>query len=222
MEDTKRYLFNAMSTPTPLTKGQRTRAEIVRRSAELMNRQGFIAAPVAAVVEATGIQKGGLYRHFESREALAFEALDYAVAQIRDRLLAGMQGHRDACDQLLGMLGAYDGAGDDVPFAGGCPIMNSAIESDHAHPALRARAQAAMAAWHELLVRTVKAGLRKGEIRTGVDAQQTATAFIACIEGGVMLTHLYGDPAYMRAARRHLEDHIALALRAPPSTRSPR
>ena len=28
---------------------------------------------MAAVVEATGIQKGGLYRHFESREALTYE-----------------------------------------------------------------------------------------------------------------------------------------------------
>jgi len=67
-----------------------------------------------------------------------------------------------------------------------------------------------------------KAGLRKGEIRVGVDAQQTATAFIACIEGGVMLSHLYGDPAYLRAARRHLEDHVARALRPPPLTRSSR
>jgi AcrR family transcriptional regulator len=199
-----------------LTKGQRTRAEIVRRSAELMNRQGFIAASVAAVIEATGIQKGGLYRHFESREALAFEALDYAVVQVRDRLLAGMQGHRNTCDQLLGMLAAYDDTGDEVPFAGGCPIMNSATESDHAHPGLRVRAQAAMGAWHDLLVRTLKAGLRKGDIRAGVDARQTATAFIACVEGGVMLTHLYGDPAYLRAARRHLEGHVASALRPQP------
>ena len=206
-----------MANPsTPLRKGQRTRAEIVRRSAELMNRQGYLAAPVAAVIEATGIQKGGLYRHFESREALAFEALDYAVAQIRDRLLGAMRGRANACDRLLGMLGAYGEDGADVPFAGGCPIMNSAIESNHAHAGLRARAQAAMSAWHDLLVRTLKAGLRRGEVRAGVDPQQTATALIACIEGGVMLSQLYGDAAYLRAARRHLEDHIARALRPLP------
>ena len=202
---------------SPLTKGQRTRAEIVRRSAELMNRHGFLAAPVAAVIEATGIQKGGLYRHFESREALAFEAFDYAVAQVRDRLLGAMRGHSDACDQLLAMLGAYDDAGDDVPLAGGCPIMNGAIEADHAHAGLRARAQAAMAAWHDLIVRIVAAGVRRGEVRADVSPQQTASAFIACIEGGVMLTHLYRDARHLRAAHRHLEDHIHHRLRPPPS-----
>jgi AcrR family transcriptional regulator len=61
-------------------KGERTRAEIVRLSADLLNRHGFLATPVSEIIETTGIQKGGLYRHFESREALAVAALDFAVA----------------------------------------------------------------------------------------------------------------------------------------------
>jgi len=40
------------------TKGERTRADIISRSAELLNRQGFLATPVSDVIEATGIQKG--------------------------------------------------------------------------------------------------------------------------------------------------------------------
>jgi TetR/AcrR family transcriptional regulator, transcriptional repressor for nem operon len=204
------------STPEPSTKGQRTRAEIVRRSAELMNRQGFLAAPVAAVVEATGIQKGGLYRHFESREALAFEALDHAVAQVRERLLGAIQGERNACDQLRAMLRAYAGAGADVPLPGGCPIMNCAIEADHAHAGLRAHAQAAMSGWHDLIARIVAAGVRRGEIRPGTDPKLTASAFIACIEGGVMLTQLYADARHLRAASALLEDHITHRLRAQP------
>ena len=205
--------------PEPPTKGQRTRAEIVRRSAELMNRQGFLAAPVSALIEATGIQKGGLYRHFDSREALAYAAFDHAVAQIQARLLGAMQGHGDACDQLLAMLDAYGDASDAVdtlPFPGGCPIMNGAIEADHAHAGLHERARTAMAGWHDLLVRVVKAGLRRGQIRSGVDPQRTASAFIACIEGGVMLAHLFRDARHWRAVRAHLEDHIAGQLRPVP------
>jgi TetR/AcrR family transcriptional regulator, transcriptional repressor for nem operon len=205
------------SSLTP-TKGQRTRAQIVRRSAELMNRQGYLYAPMAAVVQATGIQKGGLYRHFESRQALALEALDYAVTHIRERLLGAMQGHTHACDRLLAMLDAYDfdeaDAGS-VPFVGGCPIMNSAIESDHADESLRVRARAAMQGWHDLLARIVAVGLRNGEIRAGVDPGETASAFIACIEGGVMLAHLYGDAAHLRSVRRHLENYIEDRLRPP-------
>ncbi len=201
---------------TSPTKGQRTRAEIVLRSAELMNRQGFAAAPISAVLDATGLQKGGLYRHFESRDALAFEAFDHAVGQVRERLLGAVQSRSDACDQLLAMLAAYAGDDADVPLAGGCPIMNTAIEADHAHPGLRERALAAMSAWHGLLVRIVEAGRRRGEIRAGVDAVQTASMFIAGIEGGVMLTQLYADPAHLQAARRLLEVHVEAQLRPQP------
>ena len=197
------------------SKGQRTRAEIIRRTAELMNRQGFLAAPMAAVTSATGIQKGGLYRHFESREALAYEALDYAVNQVRARFLQALEGRASACERLLAIVHAYDDAGDDLPFAGGCPIMNSAIESDHAHPGLRERAQGAMSGWHGLLVRIVQAGLRAGEIRHGVVPQQVASVFIACMEGAVMLTHLYGDRAHWRAVRAHLETYVERELRQP-------
>ena len=84
---------------------------------------------MAEVVQATGIQKGGLYRHFESREALAYEALDFAVAQIRARFMQALQGCSGACEQLLALLNTHGGSVNDTPFAGGCPIMNTAIES---------------------------------------------------------------------------------------------
>lgn len=197
------------------SKGQRTRAEIVQRSARLMNQQGFLAASMAAVVEATGIQKGGLYRHFQSREALAYEALDFAVAQVRARFMQALQGRSGACEQLHALLDAYAGATGDVPFEGGCPIMNTAIEADHAHPGLRMRAQQAMSAWHGLIQRIAEAGVAAREIRPGTDPKHVATVFIAAIEGAVMLTHLYGNASHLNAARSHLARWIESELRQP-------
>jgi TetR/AcrR family transcriptional regulator, transcriptional repressor for nem operon len=197
------------------TKGERTRADIIQRSAVLMNRQGFLSAPLSAVVEATGIQKGGLYRHFESREALAYEALDFAVSQVRERFMQALEGRSGACEQLLAIVNAYGDEAGDVPFAGGCPIMNTAIESDHAHPGLRQRAQAAMNGWHGLLQRIVEAGLKAGEIRRGTDPDHVATVFIACIEGAVMLSHLHRDPSHLKIAQDHLARYVETDLRTP-------
>lgn len=190
------------------TKGERTRARIVERSATLMNHHGFAAASMAAVVNAAGIQKGGLYRHFESRESLAAEAFDFAVSQVRNRFAAALEGKRGAREQLLALLDTYRGAGIAVPLAGGCPIMNTAIETDHADPALRARARAAMSGWHAMISAIVARGLRKGEVKAAVDAAATASVFIACIEGGVMLTQLYGDAAHLSAALGHLRRYV--------------
>lgn len=201
------------------TKGERTRAEIIRKSAELMNKQGFLAAPLSAVIEATGIQKGGLYRHFDSRETLAHAAFDHAVGMVRDRFLAAVAGADTACDRLLAMLALYDGNSTDLPLPGGCPIMNTAIESDHADPALRERAKAAMSAWHGMVEQIVAQGLRRGELRPEWDARQVATFFIASVEGAVMLTQLHGDGSHWQAVRRHLETFIERELRLPPGER---
>jgi len=198
------------------TKGERTRAEIVRRSAELMNHQGFLAAPLSAVIAATGIQKGGLYRHFDSREELAHEAFEFAVAQVRDRFLAAIGDHTNACDRLLALLASYDGDSGELPLPGGCPIMNGAIEADHADQALRDRARGAMSAWHGLVQRIVRAGIRDGELRRGLDAAEVASFFIASIEGAVMLTHLYGTPAHWHAVRRQLAAYVERELRQAP------
>jgi TetR/AcrR family transcriptional regulator, transcriptional repressor for nem operon len=195
------------------SKGERTRADIIRRSAELMNRQGFLAAPMAAVVAATGIQKGGLYRHFESREALAYEALAFAVSQVRARFMQALEGATGACEQLLAIVNAYGDTTGEVPLAGGCPIMNTAIESDHAHPGLRERAQLAMNGWHGLLQHIVRTGLKAGEIRRGVEPRHVATVFIACIEGAVMLSHLHGDASALKVMREHLTQYVEHELR---------
>src|SRR5205814_6172376 len=98
--------------------------------------------------------------------------------------------------------------------AGGCPIMNTAIEADHAHPGLRQRAQAAMNGWHGLVRRIVEAGIRAGEIRSSVDPQEVASIVIACIEGAVMLSHLHGYTVHVAAARNHLTRFIDRELRS--------
>jgi TetR/AcrR family transcriptional regulator, transcriptional repressor for nem operon len=208
---------NATAVPAPLTKGQRTRADILQRSALLMNKQGFVATPLSAIMDATGMQKGGLYRHFESREALANEALDCCVAAVRERFVLAIQSKTNACEQLLAMVEAHVDAGADVPLPGGCPIMNTAVETDHttdpSHISLRDRARDAMSGWHGLVQQVVQQGIAQADIRDDVEPAQVATVFIACLEGAVLLTQLYGDASHMAAARAHLATYIDFHLK---------
>jgi TetR/AcrR family transcriptional regulator, transcriptional repressor for nem operon len=60
-----------------MSKGELTRREIVRKSAPLFNRRGYEGTSLSDLIEATGLQKGGIYRHFSSKQQLAGEAFDY-------------------------------------------------------------------------------------------------------------------------------------------------
>lgn len=195
-------------------KGERTKANIIRKTADLFNKQGFLNAPLSSVIETTGIQKGGLYRHFESREVLAHAAFDHAVGAIAARFHAALLSRANACDRLLALLDSYDGNEIDAPLPGGCPIMNTAIESDHADEALRRRAQDAMNRWRDLLAGVVAEGQKAGEIRAEIDANDVAVILIAAIEGGVMMTQLSRNPQPLQAVRRHLRAYVEGELRA--------
>ncbi|HEX4488355.1 MAG TPA: helix-turn-helix domain-containing protein, partial [Terriglobales bacterium] len=61
-----------------MSKGEDTRKRIVAEAAAIFNQKGYEGASLQALMEATGLEKGGIYRHFTSKETVAAEAFDYA------------------------------------------------------------------------------------------------------------------------------------------------
>jgi AcrR family transcriptional regulator len=55
----------------PTARGQRTRSLIVERTAAVFDRQGFAAATLNDLVQATGLSRGAFYFHFDSKDSLA-------------------------------------------------------------------------------------------------------------------------------------------------------
>jgi hypothetical protein len=94
------------------------------------------------------------------------------------------------------------------PIPGGCPLLNTAIESDDAHPVLRERACRAMDGWRERIQDAVREGVASGELRKDVDPDVVASRFIATLEGGVMLSKLYRDPVHIQRAVEFLTEYI--------------
>ena len=162
-----------------MRSGEQTRENIIRQAAALFNQQGFAGASMSDIMQATGLQKGGIYRHFESKEALALEAFDYAVAADGGRFGAALDGRENAIDRLHGVVDVFARLHDDPPVPGGCPMLNTAIESDDGNPALRARARAAMDGLRTLIRQTVRKGIPRNEVREDVDGDELATLMIS-------------------------------------------
>ncbi len=191
-----------------MAKAQETRSRIIRQAAELFNQQGYAGASIADVMQVTGLKKGGIYNHFKSKDELALEAFDYAFSIVRQHFAGGLQGKRHAIDRLKALVNTYEDFWVAAPIAGGCPILNTAVESDDAHPALRDRAQQAMNSWQELIQRIVTKGIERGEITATVEPELVATILISTIEGAIMMSKLYGNPIYIQRALFHLNAYI--------------
>ena len=197
-----------------MRSGEQTREHIIRQAATLFNQQGFSGSSMSDVMAATGLQKGGIYRHFESKEALALEAFDYAVNQMSARFTEALKERRTAMERLHAIIGVFAELHENPPVPGGCPVMNAGIENDDGNPVLRDRARQAMDGLRALIRRTAQGGVARGELRAEVDADDLASVMVATLEGGVALSRLYDDGAHVRRAADHLARFLESSVRA--------
>ena len=98
--------------------------------------------------------------------------------------------------------------------AGGCPLLNTAIDSDDGNPQLRRKARQALDSWLDRLQSIVEEGQRKAEIHSDVDAAELATLIVTTLEGSLMLSRLQRKEEPVNLACRHLEEYIETKVRA--------
>src|SRR6202047_5581166 len=170
-------------------KGEATRQDIIRKAAPIFNRKGYSGAALSDLMRATGLEKGGIYRHFESKEELAGDAFEHAWKVAMDARFEGTEEIPNTVDRLKQIVRNFrDRRAGLVP--GGCPLLNTAIDSNDGNPPLRAKARQALSSWVYRLQSIAEEGKRRGEVRSQVDSAELATLIVSTLEGGLMVTRL--------------------------------
>jgi TetR/AcrR family transcriptional repressor of nem operon len=187
---------------TVVSKGEKTRQRIVRKAAAVFNQRGYSGTSLSELMEETGLEKGGIYRHFESKEDLAAAAFDYAWSEIKRRRIEALDAIPSPLGKLRGMVDSFAAKPSTVP--GGCAIMNTAIDADDGNPLLRAHARSALREWLDDLEELVIQGIAQGEIDAKTSAAGVASIIIATLEGSLMMSRLTNDRAALSVAREHL------------------
>lgn len=195
-----------------MTKGDQTRQRIVSEAAALFNRRGFEGSSMADLMSATGLEKGGIYRHFASKEEIASEAFDFAWQAARDVRLQGLDSAANSVDWLKQFVANFVERRSPVP--GGCPLLNTAIDSDDGNSVLRTRAQGALKDMRGLIENAVKRGIAAKEIRASVVGRDLANLVISVLEGALMISLLERDRQPLANAQSHLNHYFELEIRA--------
>ena len=194
-----------------MSKAELTRARIIQHAAEVFNQFGYAGTSLAVLMDATGMKKGGIYNHFDSKEDLAIAAFDYSVGVVQQRYAMALQGKRHSADRLESVIDTFCATIHAPIIKGGCPLINTAIDSGHrstpANEALTQRAKEAMDTWRKMLKKIVRYGQKHDEIQQAVKPDVVATIVISTLEGAVMMSGLYGDRTHLNRARSHLTDY---------------
>jgi TetR/AcrR family transcriptional repressor of nem operon len=190
-----------------MSKGDLTREHIVAKAAPIFNRSGFAGTSLSELMAATGLQKGGIYRHFKSKEELAAAAFDHAWRRSWNARWTGIDKNANSIDQLKQFVANFVDNRTEL-VQGGCPVLNTAVDSDDGNPILRDRARKALARWLKRVQSIVSAGIANDEIRKEVDPQSTATIIISTLEGALIIGRLQRSNLALEQAREYLVNFL--------------
>lgn len=83
-----------------LEQGQSTRQRIIDEAITLFARDGYEATSISGLLNQTGLSRGALYHHFDSKEALFDAVLDQVESSLATRILAAANQSRDPMASL--------------------------------------------------------------------------------------------------------------------------
>ncbi|TSJ44909.1 TetR/AcrR family transcriptional regulator [Fluviicola chungangensis] len=182
-----------------MTKAARTRQFIIETTAPIFNKKGYEGTSISDITTATGLTKGSVYGNFRDKDELAAEAFDYNHNIIKNEIVNRSLGLKDPVEQLLVYVNFYSEVFEKVYVAGGCPLLNTAVDTDDSNPELFGRVQKAMRDWYDHVQSVVMYGIKKEIFRPETDAEAFANHFVSLIEGGMLLSKTFRNKKYLNS-----------------------
>ncbi len=191
-----------------MSKAQQTKQQIIEKAAILFNQNGYVGTSISDIIRVSGVGKSSIYSHFRNKDEIAIAAFDHTLHSIVQAVMQNVEQQNTAIDRLTAFVDTFRGFTTQPIGVGGCPILNTAVESDDTHPELRLHAQQALNQILALVGSIIELGIRQGEIVATTDIEQVSTVILATIEGAIMISKLYGNDLYLDRAISHLHQYI--------------
>jgi TetR/AcrR family transcriptional regulator, transcriptional repressor for nem operon len=197
-------------TELPRTaRGRATRERIVVAASELIAERGVAETSLDDVIERAGVSKSQLYHYFEDRSALMRAVVDHnseGVLGLLGPVEDGWRAMRAWLDSMVELQVERAGCG-------GCPIGSLVPQLAESDEQARIALADSFSRWEALLRDSISSMQADGLLDSRADPDQLATATLAAIQGGLLLTQTRRDPGQLAialdAAYANLRAHAA-------------
>lgn len=186
------------SSRTLTAKGRATRGRVLDAAVELVAQRGVAAVTLDDVQARSGVSRGQLYHYFDGRSALLLAVVD----ETAERVL-GAQG------ELLDALDSWPAIERWLRFveqmqatraALGCPLGTLVGQLVPQDPASRHALASGFDRWEASLAEGLRTLRDRGELRRDADPERVATALMATLQGGYVLSQVRDDHEHFRRA----------------------
>ncbi|HEV3375754.1 MAG TPA: helix-turn-helix domain-containing protein [Thermoleophilaceae bacterium] len=180
-------------------QGQERLAAILTAASEIASEEGLEQLSMRRLASAVGMSKSGLYAHFTSKEELQLATIRHVLDVFEAKVVRGPP------DEPEGALGAllerWLNFFEHKVFPGGCFVITSAVEFGSRRGRVRDALEAAIDREIALLETAIRRASETGEVRTELDASQTAFELHSILMEAHALFHVKQDPAVFERAR---------------------
>jgi len=189
------------------TKGRETRRRIVEAASDLMVERGVAAVSLDEVGRVTSTSKSQMYHYFTSKD----ELVTAVVLCVRDRILA-FQGSLlatvESVDDLQGWADSIVAFQRQAPRWSGCPLGTLASELIGEAGGGRLDIHEAFDLWQLLLEDALRRLRDSGRLRADADPERLATATLASLQGGLLMSKAHQDESALSVALDAALEHL--------------
>ena len=194
--------------------GRETRREIIEKSLQIFSVKGYYNTSVSDIMAATGLTKGGLYAHFDSKEDLWNAAYERAVEIWRGIVFKDVRNVSDPLDRIGKTIenDLRDYCCGEV-FEGGCFFFNSLVELSGQSAAMSGRIMEGFTHFSDLLASWLEEAKSEGKLRPGVRIQEVADFIVTSINGAAALYAATRNSRFPQAIEHQINTYLRM-LRA--------
>jgi TetR/AcrR family transcriptional repressor of nem operon len=194
-----------------ISKGKNTHNFIIEKAGPLFNKKGVAGTSISDIMEETKLTKGGIYRHFDSKEEICLAAFDFLCMNLSTGINDSIKDKSTAVDKLFAIIDYYK---DDLTkMEGGCPLLNFGTEADDTNPLLKQRVADRIKALQNRLSSLIRLGIEELQFKETIDADRFAVHMFSVLEGGMLVSKVFGTVDQMQIVTDKLKVEIRSFLR---------
>lgn len=177
-----------------MAKGEKTKDKILEQAASLASICGLEDMSIGKLAKATGLSKSGLFAHFNSKEKLQTQVIQWVARMFAERVMKPSFKEARGIPRIRAIFENWKDwiEGDALP--GGCVMIASSTEFDDKPGAVRDEIVNMMDELLQSLTRTARIAIEEGHFKADTDPRQFAFEFESLLHGFHLLHRLLKDP----------------------------
>ncbi len=190
-----------------MTRGDDTRLAILETGLDMASRIGLEAVTIGLLAGSVGMSKSGLFAHFQSKENLQIEILQFAAQDFADSVVIPALRTRRGIPRVKAVVRNWIDWS--AKLTGGCIFVSASTEFSDRPGKVRDLLLHQQQQWVESLRRIAESAVRAGDFRPDIDCEQFAFDLYSLLLGFHYYQRLLRDSETMLRQQAALDKLLA-------------